>query len=274
MLRRAAGSRAAVVAVTAVCATLLGACGAGRSDRDEVGAFIRSLNQIQDDAAPALAQADRVYTRMARGKLPATRAPAATRATEQTILSLRGRVQALPAPSSAENLKRRVLAAFDADAAMAEQTVLLARYVPAQQRSLRTVRALGAHLQARLRARAGHAAAQAGALTDYAVGLNEETDRLRVLKPPLALVSVRDAQLVRLRGSRGIALQLRAAVLSNDATGVGRLLSAFRRVNARAPDPRLARAGYRAYKEYRVRIDRARFLVNAEVARLDRRLRG
>lgn len=262
------------MALIAVCAASLGACGEGRSERDQVGAFIRSLNEIQDDAAPALAQADRTYTRLARGKLPATRAPGATRASEQAIRSLRGRVQALAAPPAAQNLKRRVLAALDADAAMAEQTVLLARYVPAQQRSLKTVRALGTHLQARLRARAGHAAAQAGALTDYAVGLNKETDRVRVLKPPLALVSVRDAQLVRLRGSRGIALRLRAAVLANDATGVGTLLSAFRRVNARPPDPRLARAGYRAYKEYRVRIDRARFLVNAEVARLDRRLRG
>jgi hypothetical protein len=272
MTARVSGGETTIRLLAVVaCIAVLGGCG-GSSERDRVRGYIEAVNTIHDEASPALARANASYERFAKGKLKAADAEAAMARNKLAILTLRDRVQQLEAPARARRLKRLILAEFDANVGMAEQTRLLARYVPAQTKALAGGQTLGRELQRRLRAATADPAAQSAALGHYAEGLKRVTAKVLTLKPPIILVPARDAQLRRLRASRDIALKLRAAVGRRDQALVVALLQQFQTVNQRGPDKALTDAAYRAYLDYIDALRGTETRVNAEVSRLDRAL--
>jgi hypothetical protein len=258
-----------------VCAVAIALAGCGGdSDRDRVGDYIESLNAAQEEAGPLLEQANDVYSRFAKGTLKGPQAEVEMRRSRTLIDAVRGKVEAIPAPPEARTLRTLVIKVYEANDGMAEQTRLMAAYVPAQRTALRRFRALGTRLQRDLRAAHSDAGKQARALRRYAAGLVSVTASLRKLRPPLIMAPARNSGLERLQESREIALGLRSAVLAKDQAKVLKLLDRFQEVNAREADEKARKAAYQAYQEYAVDIRRAEARVAREVSRLNGSLDG
>src|SRR4051794_28412935 len=121
------------------------------SQHDRVEHFIKQVNSVQADSAPAFKRANRAYLAFARGKLPTASAVPELAAAETAMRSTRDRVGKLAAPSAARELQRRLVVLFDTDAAFAHESTLLAKFMPASQRALKPLQRVGKQLSRDLR---------------------------------------------------------------------------------------------------------------------------
>ncbi|MGE4427130.1 MAG: hypothetical protein AB7G37_11820 [Solirubrobacteraceae bacterium] len=251
----------------------VGGCGSDplEAERDEVIDYINAVNAVHVDAAPTLEAARETYGRFAEQKLTGVTAQHRVEAIERRLQGIRGQVAMVPAPPQASRLRARTLEVYDANAAIAQQTVLMARYAVEEKRALATLPALGGRLERRLRTRRDDPEGQASALTAYAAGLHRVVGRVRRLRPPLLLRPARDAQADRLTRSRSIALRLRAAILVRDPETVVELLDRFESVNRRPVSRRAVKAAFRSYRRYHETLGYAERAVHTETAHLNGR---
>jgi len=240
--------------LTVAAAVLLTGCGhAGGSD--QVRHYIERANAIQQRAAPQIAAANATYGQFARNKLAPGQAIRRLESAEATIRATRRRLAALAAPPLALGLRHRLLALFDADAGLAHEATLMARYLPGASRTRAAVNGAGRRLQAGLR-RARTPAAQSQALRRYGRDLTRADTALRELSPPPVLEPAHQAQLLRLEATEHIAQRLRAALSAGDARAVAALLTRFRAQSAASAraggQAAISRAATRAYvRRYR-----------------------
>ena len=229
--------------VTAV--VLIAGCGGqGHARRDAVEDFIHQANDAQTDANPAFTAANKAYVAFSKGKLPSAVARRDLARAEQSMRSMRDRIAAIRAPADARELKRRIVALFDADAALAHEATLLATFVPAAQSASQPLSGLGRGLGTGLK-RAKTPAAQEKALRRYASGLEAVIGRMQRLHPPPLLLDRHHAQIEHLRSVRRLALQLVGALKAQNSKRVASLLLRFRRLSAQqtsAVDPSSLRA--------------------------------
>lgn len=266
-----ARGRPAVLLALIAGALLLASCG-GTSEREKVERFIEDVNSVNARAAPALRRTNAAYQRFAAGELSAPEAAAATEQSERLIASVRADVEELDPPDAARRLKELVLRVFDADARVADQTALTARYLVDQRRALAGLRGLSRDLRAALRDTDAGPEGQARALARYARGLDRVLARVRRLRAPLIFEPEQRAEIGRLVGSRAIALRLRSAILRRDPDAVVRLLDRLEEVNKAGVRPGLSRAAARRYNELLRRISRVQGEVQQEAGRLERTL--
>jgi len=273
--RPGAGLAARRVAVAVVAAAMVG-CGSDPLDaeRDEVIRYIDAVNAVQTAAAPTLDAARETYGRFAEQKLTGITAQRRVEAIERRLQGVRGQVAAVAAPAPATRLRARTLEAYDANAAIAQQTVLMARYAVEEKRALGPLPTLGRRLERRLRTRADDPSGQASALSAYAAGLRRVHRRVLRLRPPLLLRPARDAQVDRLTRSRAIALRLRSAILARDPETVVELLDRFEAVNRRPVSRRALKRAFRNYREFHEALGYAERAVHTETARLNARYLG
>jgi hypothetical protein len=259
-----AGSRAAVALVLAA-AVPLGACG-GDSARDEVNAYIREANAVQERAAPGLRRADDAYRAFSAGKLDDARSLLETRRADRTLREARADLARLEPPRKAAELHRRLLRVFDMNLGFARETTALAEYVPAAAEVVGPLRTITARLQRQLR-RAEQPAAQSEALARYRRSVNRQLTRLRRLNPPPILKATDEDQKDRLQAAGELADRLRRAVVARDSQRVARLLLRFRRLGEGVRDglePRALEAYNRRYR----RISDATIALGRERERL------
>ena len=251
--------RAAALALLAA-ASLLAACG-GEQPREGVERYILEVNAVQKSAEPAFKRANEAYVafsrrgaaeQVARPVGSPTGKPEEIAAAERAIRRTRARIARLRPPSDAAALHRMILRVFDVNAAMAGETTLLARYLPAAEAAVAPLDEISTRLRRRL-ARAPGPAHQARALRAYFLSLDLLIARLGRLDVPPVLAPTHRAQVSRLTSARLLAKRLRAAIQAQDAKRVASLLVQFRRLNARRDrERRLTARAIRSYlRRYR-----------------------
>lgn len=260
-----------VFAVAAAALLVLAGCG-GSSDRDEVDRFVKDANAIQERSAPAFNRANRAYVSFSKGKLAPAKAKSQLAAAEQTMRDTRDAVAALDAPPKAKELQRRLVALYDADAALAHESTLLATFVPASAAALQPLPAIGRRLTRDLR-RARTPAQQMTALRSYTRRVARVIKRLQPLEPPPLLLERHHREIAHLSGVRRLALRLVDALGRQDSRSVASLLLRFRKLNARSGTGSVPADALAAYNRRYVGVRRASQAVERERARLERTLR-
>lgn len=237
----------AIVVCALASAIALGAC--GESDRDRVAAYVEQVNEVQRRAQPAFERASEMYRDYSQSRLRPVTATYEFGEAERAIRDARRRLGLLLAPAPAAVLHRRMLGVFDANAALARETTLLARYLPRAQEAVAPLPGISSRLRRRL-ASTSSPQRQSRALLDYAGGLSGMLLALRRLQPPPILASTHRAQITRLTSARTLSHRLRAALRERDARRVAELLLRFRRLNAaRTRERVLSNRAIRAYRE-------------------------
>ncbi|MEA2495318.1 MAG: hypothetical protein QOJ29_3229 [Thermoleophilaceae bacterium] len=245
-----------------------GCGGAKHQRRDAVERFIQQVNDLQTGAGPSFTAANKAYVAFSKGKLPVGVAKRDLAKAERSMRDARDQVAALEAPADARVLQRRMVAFFDADAALAHEATLLSGFVPAATDASKPLVPLGKRLSGALTT-AKSPAAQEDALRRYASGLAAVIGRLEVLHPPPLLLDRHHAQVSNLREVRALALRLVTALNAQDSTRVANLLLRFRRLSAKrtsAVDPSALRAYNRRFRG----VQHAQVAVERERARLEK----
>jgi hypothetical protein len=259
------------LAAPLVIALLVAGCG-GKSERDQVRAYVDQANAIERQSAPALQKANVAYAAFSRGQLKGADAAAAFATSEATLRSIRGRVAALDPPAKARTLHATLLRSLDANLELAGESTALARYTPAARAVATKLTSAASRLRAKLRT-AKTPAAQAAALKTYAASLGAAGARLRALTPPPILASSQKAQLARLDDVRALAGKLRTAIAARDSVKVAKLLIRFRRAGSGGPSAAsLSRKALQAYDKRYADVARAGQAVRREEAALERSL--
>ena len=253
---------------------LAGCGGGGKQDtaRERVERFVRQANDVQTGNAPAFNRANRAYVSFSKGKLPPKQAGRELALAEQSMRDTRDRLAALHAPADARELQRRLVALFDADAALAHESTLLATFVPAQTKAARPLASIGKRLSRSLKGSAG-ASGQEKALRRYAARVRSVIRALQPLQPPPILLTRHHAQVERLRTVRGLALDLAGALRNQDSRRVAKLLKRFRSVNSAPAGASLSRGALKAYNRRYLTVRHKLQLVELERKRLEKALR-
>ncbi|MEY2516996.1 MAG: hypothetical protein QOJ89_4354 [bacterium] len=253
-------NRVAAVALALVAASLLASCG-GDDPRARIERYILDANAVQKRAEPAFKRANEAYVAFSRRGAPdqvakpegaATGKPEEIAAAERSIRSTRARIARLRPPSEAGALHRKLLHVFDVNVAMAHETTVLARYLPAAEKAVAPLDGISKRLRTRL-AGASNPKNQARSLRAYFLSLDLLIARLHRLDVPPVLAPTHRAQVTRLASARLLATRLRAAIEAQDAKRVARLLVEFRALNARRDrERRLTARAIRSYtRRYR-----------------------
>jgi hypothetical protein len=169
------------------------------------------------------------------------------RDTADELRATRKRLAGLDAPAPAAELRRRLLAVFDGNIALADEAALLAAYIPAASRTMAALPRLGRGLRRGLAV--ADPATQERALATYGRRLAVLEREMRALSPPAVLLAAHRSQLLRLATARSLTARLRTAVAQSDAHALAGLLVRFRDVYASTGlDRRVQRTAVRSYR--------------------------
>jgi len=259
------------LAAVGVAALVFAGCG-GSSDRDEVSRFVKDANRVQERSAPSFQRANRAYVSFSKGNLGPQNAQVQLAAAERAMRRTRDDLAALQAPPPAKELQRRLVALYDADAAFAHESTLLAKFVPASTTALKPLAATGRRLQRDLRA-AKAPKAQIAALRRYRTGIGRVLTQLRPLHPPPLLLERHHAEVRRLTRVRLLAGRLVDALQAHDSQRVASLLLRFRKLNTQNSNGGLPADAITAYNRRYAGVRDALAAVERERTRLERTLK-
>jgi hypothetical protein len=264
-------STACASALAGALALWLGGCGGGHHDgRKAVDSYLRTVNEVQQRSSKQFQQANQAYLRFSRGQLGPRVAVSDFVAAERAMQVTRDELTAVKPPAKAARLHRLLLRLYQVDQEFAHESTLLARYLPAQQRTLRPLAPAGRRLRRDLRG--GGSSAQAAAFAGYAARLGKVVDRLSRLRAPPILTDLQSSEFRRLRAARGLAARLAIAVKGRDSQTVARLLLRFRKVSSQQAQTGLSAAAVAAYSKRYGGLTSAAADVQRERSRLDRTL--
>lgn len=249
----------------------LAGCG-GTSKREEVDRFVKSANDVQARSSASFDRANRTYVSFSKGELGAARAKAELSAAERAMRRTRDDIDALDAPADAKRLKQLLVSLYDADAAFAHESTLLATFVPASSEALKPLVPIGRRLSRGLR-KAKTAPAQIRALQDYSDGVGGVIQDLEPLQPPPLLIQRHHAEIVHLKKVRSLARRMISALRRRDSQRVARLLLRFRKLNAQGSGGALPKDAIKAYNRRYLSVRHSLQAVQRERARLERTLK-
>jgi hypothetical protein len=267
-------ARAATFLLLTCALGLLAACGGGKSQRDQVEAYIQSVSAVQQRTNPAMVRANKTYAAFARGQLGTSSRTAQLVRAQKSIRAVRAQVAGLHPPATARTLHARLLGYYDASADLAYETTLLGTYEPAAQAALRPLPRLNKRLQRDLAA-GTKAGDQVTALSRYNRGLDRVLTGLRRLHPPPILLAAHNDQIARLAKTRALAGRLATALRKQDAPAIAKLLLRFRQAGASGGGDvqRLSAAAVRAYEGRLRGLNKRAAAVERERRRLEQTLK-
>jgi hypothetical protein len=264
-----------LIAVLAASAALLAACGGSDKDeqRSEVNRYIEQENAVLRGAQHDFTALNEAYQKFSKGQLEPDKAIADLDKAERTIRGARADIAKLQPPADARALHDKVLHYLDVNVFLADETAKLAGYMPASAAALKPLAGVNKSLQTRL-SDAKTASAQAGALKRFADALDRMLGKLDGLVVPQVLRTAHTDQMARLTTTRKLALELRGALLDQDAEAVAKLLKRFRANNSgQGKRSKLAGAALDHYTRRIRELDEAYAAVSREQQRLDTVLR-
>lgn len=139
---------------------------------------------------------------------------------------LREKIARIPAPPEAAVLRKRLLAYYRAQEAVAHELAGITSYFPTIRRVEAPVTKAGATLRAGLKA-AKTPADQEAALATYEAALRRVGDRIAAVPVPAGLTTARDEEAKRLAKIAGAVKRVRAALHANDRKALDAALSAL-----------------------------------------------
>ena len=250
-----------------------GCGGSGKkTDRDRVNAYVDHVNSLQQSATPQFDRANKAYLAFSKGKLATRPAMRELAAAEKSMRTMRDQIASTAAPAPATELKRRLVAMFDADAAMAHEATLLATYVPAAQDAAKPLPGLAKKLTRGLR-KAKTAQAQERALSAYASGIGRVLAHLEPLHPPPLLLERNHGQIEHLQAVQKLATRLVGALRAQNSSLVAKLLLRFKTLAASGGAPAVSADALRAYNRRYLAVQRTLQNVEREQRRLERTLK-
>jgi hypothetical protein len=259
------------LAFVAAGALLVAGCG-GSDRRDEVSRFVKAANVVQQRSGPSFDRANRAYVNFSKGELASTKATKQLAAAEEAMRRTRDDIAALDAPPEAKELKRRLILLYDADAALAHESTLLASFVPASAKALRPLARIGRRLTRGLRS-ATTAGQQKNALRGYSASVAKVIKRMRPLEPPPLLLERHHDEIQHLTAVRRLALRLVGALERQDNRAVASLLLRFRKLNEKTSTGSVPPAALDAYNRRYLDVRRALQAVERERSRLEKNLK-
>jgi hypothetical protein len=247
----------------------LAACGGGPDARERVEAYLLDANRVQAGWADSFKRANDAYIAFSRSELAGNRAVVALDAAERDIRAARAALGRLRPPEDARPLHDKLLRLFEMNIDFADQTALLAAYVPASERALAPLDRTNARLQRDLDG-ADDADAQARALERFSARLRRILAGMGRLEVPKVLRVSHQDQVRALARTRSYSSRLRRALLDKDAERVARLLELFREQpsGAQASRRKLARRAIARYSRRYQSLNDAYIEVRREEARL------
>jgi outer membrane murein-binding lipoprotein Lpp len=247
------------LAPVAAVLLLVAGCG-GNSQRDQVASYLRQVTAAEVKLARPLQQVSNANQAFAKGGAHSNAGPKLAHA-RRTLMQLRGRLAAIPAPKVANHLRALLLELLDREIGLTDELRALSIFLPRFDADLHPLQAADLALKRELGQKAsGKAAskaldtAKAQALDTYAATIGGVVARLRTLDPPGVWKPVYTSQLAALVQLEHTAVPLAAAINGGHAAAVPRLL---RRFDAAAvADQSLAdqRAQIAAVKTYNRRV--------------------
>jgi hypothetical protein len=260
------------IALVALSLTTLGlaACGGGPDRRERVESYLRDANRVQAGWADSFEQANEAYLAFSRSELDGSRAVEALDEAERDIRAARDALARLRPPADARPLHDKLIRLFEMNIDFADQTSLLAAYVPAAERALGPLDRANRRLQDDL-AEADDAGAQAGALDRFSARLRRVLARLDRLEVPAVLRVSHSDQVRALTRTRTYSGRLRQALVDQDAERVAELLELFRgQPSAGGARRKLARRAIARYNRRYQALNDAYIEVRREEGRLDK----
>jgi hypothetical protein len=260
-------------AIVALSLTALGlaSCGGGPDARERVEDYLRDANRVQAGWADSFKKANDAYVAFSRSELDGNRAVVALDAAERDIRAAHDALGRLRPPADARPLHDKLLRLFEMNIDFADQTALLAAYVPASERALAPLDRTNRRLQRDL-GEAEDAEAQARALERFSARLRRILARLGRLDVPQVLRVSHQDQVRALTRTRSYSSRLRQALIDQDAERVAQLLELFREApsGSQASRRKLARRAIARYNRRYRSLNDAYIEVRREEARLDK----
>lgn len=263
--------RSRAIVALSLMALGVAACGGGPDARERVEAYLLDANRVQAGWADSFKKANDAYIAFSRSELDGSRAVAALDAAERDIRAAREALGRLRPPSDARPLHDKLLRLFEMNIDFADQTALLAGYVPASERTLAPLDRTNERLQRDLDG-ADDADEQARALERFSGRLRRIVARLERLEVPKVLRVSHEDQVRALSRTRSYASRLRQALIDQDAERVAELLELFREQpsGAEASRRKLARRAIARYNRRYQALNDAYIEVRREEGRLDK----
>lgn len=271
------------------------------TSRDDVAAYIKQVNAVQDDLRYPLTKVATAYKAFA-GSSPIGAAQARALATaEQTLKRVERRTAALDPPPPARHLHALLLRLIGDEAAVTREVAVLARFMPGFKTALATVRKASVQLTASLAkvhaptphalkgtkaqilkaqkafstASAAAAGAQADAVDAYDAQLRVALRQLSTVTPPAAFAPAYRTQRFTLSTTRVAGAKLATALRSSDRADVPELGRAFTLSTRKSQAISAQRAEIAAVRAYNARVRALSHdagAVQAEVLKLQRTL--
>jgi hypothetical protein len=187
--------------------------------RADVASYITEVNATSAGSTREFATVQRAFQAFALTPKSGSKQGPKLRAAAASLHALRLRIQAIPAPEPAAVLRRRLIALYRQQEAVAAELVGVNDYVPRLTAAERDLAPANNRMQAVLKTKAT-TAEQAAALSAYADALAEAERRVKAIDPPLLFRASHRAQAARLGRSARLMRQLGGALSRNDRKGV------------------------------------------------------
>lgn len=291
---------AAMVAVGAAVGVTIGKHHR-HSTRDDVAAYIRRVNAVQDDLRYPLTQVLAAYRAFSNAQPLGASQAKRLDAAEKTLLKVRRRMAALDPPAPARRLHVLLVRLIGDEADVTHEVALFAAFVPKFKAELATVRTASTKLGATLatihppaphtlkgtkkqiaaaqrsfaKAAAAAAATQADAIDAYDNALTVALRQLRGLTPPPALAPSYRTQGFTLATTRKAGARLSAGLRSSLRSNIAALGRAFTLASRRSQATSAQRLEIAAIRAYNARVrglGKDASAVQSEVVRLQRTL--
>ena len=292
----ALGIAAAVAVGAALIVTLAGRSPASPKHK-AVAAYIKAVDQIQQQMQAQLTKTVKAYREYAKGGTPAKTLTPQLLQAEQTLRRLQRRIVALPAPAPAKHLRALLIQLTGTEVSSAHEIGRLSAFAPKYSAVLKQAKTAGAALsrglaavkpptahkirgtkqqvqkaQAAFAAAAAAAAAQqADAVDAYVAKIAAVEARLRKLRPPPVMGPSYRTQLRTLDASRRSGLVLALGLRKQNRTQVGVLGRKFTLAARLAGTVSAQKAEIAAIKAYNSRVRAVGTLqgkIQRELARL------
>lgn len=224
------------------------------SSRDRVTAYIRQVNATARSFSGEYTKVDQAFRTFSFAPSASAKQLPRVRASARVLTRLRRRIEAVPAPKQAATLRRRLIAFYRQQEAVAYELVAVSAYVPKLAAAERPLAPAAARMRATLKS-GGSAKAQAAGLTEYADVLDAAAARLAGIHAPPLFAASQSHQVEHLHGSATAMRALGAALAKNDRKAVRAAIDRLGRT--RTTTTATARAAVAAYNR---RVERIRAL--------------
>jgi hypothetical protein len=219
--------------------------------RDDVNAYVDRVNATAKTFSGDYRTIEDAFRTFSFAPADAQRQLPQVRTASAELTRLRESIAAVPAPEPAAELRRRLIAFFRQQEAVARELVAVSAYVPRLTKAEQGLAPAGKRMRAEI-GKSKTPDAQAAALRTYAAALTRVAAALDAIRAPALFAPSHEAQIRQLRASAAKIRRLATALAAGDAGAVKRAIAALGRVSGDGGQ----KAARKAVADYNGRVER------------------